>query len=184
MWAFIVSIIALVVALMALPTVFQMIWGRPKIFIQFTDTALSHIPSVRVLWCELTNPPMINPLLKRFFIRRMPAEDVVVHYSIRDTPANNLVFEAAPYIAEYPQALASSRRIRLTASGTPYTFRIVTVDTGKGEVFAIPKDDEKLPICSGIYSVLVEATVDGDKFYQATRRFVVRDTYPYVHWEL
>jgi len=50
-WALIVAIIALVVAIMAIPTVFQMIWGKPKLKIGYDN-----MNGYR-LWMKLQNMP-------------------------------------------------------------------------------------------------------------------------------
>ena len=65
-----IAVAAVVLGLMALPTVFQMIWGRPKIGFRFEEFTQQ---GKRVLGCRLFNKPVTNPLLVFFRVRRESA---------------------------------------------------------------------------------------------------------------
>ncbi len=81
---------ALVVAVMALPTVFQMYGGRPKAQIEFVDTPTDHA-EVFLLEARITNPPPSRHL-RRIGVYRRIAERVDVGFAIYDfDTANNLI---------------------------------------------------------------------------------------------
>ncbi len=65
--SFVLSVTALVLALMALPTVFQMIWGRPKVVILFREGADSS------LRCEFEQSSVCK-WIRYLGVRRTPVE--------------------------------------------------------------------------------------------------------------
>lgn len=94
-WALIITIIALVGGvIMSAPTIFQMIWGKPNIWIE-----LKCIPKNNgtVLCCLLCNYPISNSFLKTIGVYRRNAEDLLIFYEITDI--NNKQF-ALGHISE------------------------------------------------------------------------------------
>ena len=76
----IIGSIAFVVAIMALPTVLQMMCGRPRIRL---DLGLDKIDSGIALQCTIWNEPITNKLLRALRVRRMVAEDVTAVFDIK-----------------------------------------------------------------------------------------------------
>ena len=74
--------------LMATPPIIQMIWGRPKVEIEF---AKEETPSGRVLKCEEFNRPVGNRFLRAIGVCRHPVEDLNVGYQIHEAGSNTVV---------------------------------------------------------------------------------------------
>ena len=76
---------ALVVAVMALPTVAQMIWGKPHVRVEFIiPYSLNKRNPERYLECRLTNPPVNSCLLRILGVYRRTAENVGARFHIED----------------------------------------------------------------------------------------------------
>src|SRR5215210_4585270 len=77
------SIIALVVGFVTLPSVFQMFWGGPDIKLEFKhDDEFER--GIRWLRCEIYNRPIENKVLRVLRVRRAIAEDVFARVELRD----------------------------------------------------------------------------------------------------
>src|SRR5712691_5616336 len=75
-----IALVALVLALIALPTVFQMLWGRPQIEIRF----LKHdIGNASALLCACHNRPISNRFFRALGVVRESA-DISVGFQIFD----------------------------------------------------------------------------------------------------
>lgn len=75
LWALIVGILALGVAIMVLP---QMIWGKPVINLSFESRRERNLIK---LFCEITNQPIENKFLKKIGVYRRPID--IIAESIR-----------------------------------------------------------------------------------------------------
>jgi hypothetical protein len=82
-----IAIIALLVAVMALPTVFQMIWGRPKVDISFEESVGD------VLLCTF-GQPFVAPWLRHLGVRRAPIE-ISVTIEIKNHAGETIAFTIA-----------------------------------------------------------------------------------------
>lgn len=166
---------------MALPTVFQMLWGRSTVHIAFTTKQLQNNFSLSVLWCELTNPPIKCWFLQKLGVQRMPAEDIVAHYQIRDAANNNLVFQPNLYVSEVQGDFSKSLRGRIPPSKTPYRFPIVTFNITTRQVFVVSENNVQQIIPPGAYKVIITVTNEGRKEYHVERTMVVQDRDPYAY---
>jgi hypothetical protein len=69
--ALIISVVALVISIMTLPTAFQMICGKPKIRVKFEKTILNEMTLLRsYLW----NEPVKNRFIRSLGVTREPVE--------------------------------------------------------------------------------------------------------------
>ncbi|MGD0353147.1 MAG: hypothetical protein ABSB38_06600 [Dehalococcoidia bacterium] len=173
--AFIISILALVVALMALPTVFQVFLGKPKLIIHF---GVREVKGGKVLQGELYNPQIRSRLLQIVGIRRMVADDIVVRFSIKNgNDGSNAVAEIVPSLISHA-GIAPAQRISLPPSIFPSQFGIATVEDAEGLV-RVFEQDEILGL--GLYHVFVEVAVEC-KTITAQRDFKVINKPPFAVW--
>jgi hypothetical protein len=175
------TISALVVAIFALVLyVLQMIWGRPKIVLDFD---VSEFEGARLLECEIHNEPIARGLLRMLRIRRMVAEDIMAYFSIKEQGSNRVVFSGdVPHIYAYTGV--KSQRISLAASPFPAIFGIVEVDYGSGVVKVFDeklKFDEEVTLERGAYYTDIKVAADGEHI-RAKRNFEVSDKHPFAYW--
>ncbi len=103
---------ALVVAVMALPTVLEMMWGRPKISL---DLGLEKIDGGIVLECTIWNEPITNKLLTALHVRRMVAEDVTAIFDVKSLSSDRNIFSGyIPKIRDFSGKYA--QRVSLPCS--------------------------------------------------------------------
>lgn len=159
-----------------LPTIFQMIWGRPKLVIGF---GVRELDGSRVLQYELLNPVIKNRFLRWLGVRRMAAEDIITYFSIEDYNNQRLVFAGkVPDILKY-NGTSGAQRISLPTSFFPALIPIVlALDEAK----AIKVFEEDIILQQGKYCAIIVATMEGKK---STKRgnFVVSETHPFIYWE-
>jgi hypothetical protein len=173
--AFIISLLALVVAVMALPTVLQMFWGQPKIVTKFGETP---VDDALVLILEIRNLPITNKLLKFLRVRRLPADDVTAFVDIKNAKGTNKVI-LSELVKIKTLSGVYGYRISLPSSPLSASIGLITV-TGDGKVHTFSeKNATVLP--PDEYSVSVLAVAD-NKAIRIDRHFVVDDKKPYAHW--
>lgn len=173
--AFVISLCALVVAVMTLPTVFQMLWGKPRIKYRFGKT---DDKDGMVLSCELINKPITNHILKILGVRRVPVM-VMVSFQIFEEGTKKPVYTGViPHIVTHSGAIA--QRVMLNSSIAPITVPIILVRKKDGKVFQ-SEDELREALPTGSYYVKLTLTEDGDTRI-THRRFDVSDRYPYAYW--
>ncbi len=77
---FIIGILALVVAIVALPTAAQMFWGRPKVSLSVHQEQADW---GKMLTCRIANQPIDSSFLRKIRVYRQDASDVAVSFTIR-----------------------------------------------------------------------------------------------------
>jgi hypothetical protein len=171
--SFVISLVALVIALMALPTVAQMIFGKPRISIQYN---VREELGYRQLKGEIYNLPITKRLLNLLSVRRMTAEEVMVEWTIKESESLREVF---PTDRKRNWDAGNVFRIARVASNIPFEFDIVAAFNDGKQVK--PSGDPNIVLSSGRYRVDVQLNVEGKKIGQY-REFVVTNEYPYVDW--
>ena len=171
-WAFgLISIIALVVALMVLP---QMIWGRPKVKIR-----PSHISrdAERFIIFEVVSAQITNSILQAIGVYRRPTA-AVANLTIIDTSTNDLLATWPPEIKS--GVGVASHRVVMEPSALPYQVVVASAkNDGKAELIQRSGGTALNP---GTYRAHFK--LFADKYYVASETFVV-GTEPYeLHWEL
>lgn len=181
--ALVISILALVVAAMTLPTMFQMVWGKPKIAQRFV--AVDEPLSITLV-CEVRNEPIRNGILKRLGIRRSPT---IVTASSQlfeqgtNKPQRNVVI---PHIITHDGHLG--QRAIVESSISPITIPIAFVRKKDGKVFQYDSpyfetvDDLQNPLPIGAYTIKVVLTIE-DVDLTTFKNLRVADKYPYAYWE-
>ncbi len=183
-WALIVAIIALVVAVMALPTVFQMIWGKPKLKIDYDN-----MNGYR-LWIKLQNVPITNKFLAAMGVNRNSLDIRSIWISIRSKSDNEL----GPFDVYYGDTtykdirkltLGNARSSHITLLASPLTANIDVAGIrtmAEGKVFVINelgKYDQVLSV--GLYTLELAFMVNGVS-REIEKDFRVNQTKPFVEW--
>ena len=167
MWAFIIAVIALVVAIMVLPTVFQMIWGKPLISIKFSEIDSKDNAYSKILECELINLPLDNPILRQLGVYRRTAEGVAVLCSISE--GINPIKAFVPSIPSLP------------SNFMPFSFPVICVDK-KGSVFIFSQESQHMLLPSGLYTIGIIVTVEGITTFTNSTKLIFQTQTPYAHW--
>ncbi len=173
--AFTIALLALVVGVAALPTVFQMIYGRPKITLESCTTNLK---VGLLLECNIWNEPINNKPLKVMRVHRMPAHDVTAYIEIKQAGTNEI---KVPFFEVRIRSLngAFAQRISLAASPARVSFTVVCRGHTDGIVKA--NDEDKSTLDAGKYVADIGVIAD----YKPIRKqwaFVVSKQEPYLYW--
>ena len=161
--------------MMALPTVAQMIWGKPKLAIAFDSR---DVEGGKVMICQLLNYPITKGFKKKIGVRRMPVEDMIARFSISKYGTNEVVYPGSvPHILRH-DGVMDAQRIHLPASIFPAHFGMASVyyDTKTVKVF---EENTVLPI--GKYIVEVNAQFQENES-DVQGILIVSNEYPYAYW--
>jgi hypothetical protein len=82
-----ISIIALVLALVALPPTFQMIFGRPRLRTEFKEDITG---AGKRLICEISNVPVRSRSLRFIGVRR-DAAAILADFQVREVGTNKVI---------------------------------------------------------------------------------------------
>lgn len=173
--ALIISIIALMVATLTLPTIFQMIWGRPKLMICFD---VIEGDDSRFLVVRVYNQPIKNRFLRLLGVRTEAAEDVNARVIIKEYRSQKVISDVVADIKTYT-GLPDAQRICLPASIFPASIGIVEVKDSDGKAKVYEKD---IFLITGSYSVSVQV-ISAHKTVLAQGEFLVSDNQPFISWD-
>jgi hypothetical protein len=175
--ALILGIIALIFSVMALPTVFQMFWGRPCVRIEF-----SSFESPKKLFCELHSVPITNRFLWRLGVRRESAI-VSADFTIFEDGTNRVILDTARARLFDPADSDARGSLRAALGDEPLFFVCLThVDNNRPAVAmgSLPGQGP-VSIPTGRYLVGVRVNCGGTYFSQ--HRLVTIGTAPvYTGW--
>ena len=181
LWALIISILALGVAIMALPTVFQMVWGRPNIGVTFIDTTDKKAHR-KYLHCQIINYPLENRYLQKLGVYRRPIDDVNIFFSVEDVEKHKIVVAdimATIYTTQNDKPMIS---VSLPVSNIPAMINLVEArDDGYTNTMAhYEAKNIQLPV--GEYCAVVKVkTSEIEKEFH--RNFFVGNEQEDLHWE-
>jgi hypothetical protein len=158
-----IALIALGVAVVALPPVFQMFWGRPQVEVEFK------VDDQGNLLCDIYNRPVSNSFLVWLRVRRETA-CITVGILIQNANTKEVVLHATiPSVIIGDQAM-SLDRINLPPSHSTLSTMIVQI-SGRG---AGTYNSNGLWIHLPAETYRMEMTViDGEKRMEKQRNFVV-----------
>lgn len=173
-----ISVLALFLALLALPTVFQMFWGRPRLVINFGEQAYSFPQGEgKALMCLISNPPVESPVLRKIGVRRAAADDVFAGIRIYEEGTNRVVI---PHIDAQILVDRGMPRTRcsLPPSIPPFPFIVIAFPPEGGPLAANSE-----PIQNGAYYALI-IIGSADQATSAKAHFVVGRTQTETCWGL
>jgi hypothetical protein len=173
--ALIISIIALILAVATLPTIFQMIWGRPRLIVSFD---IIEGDDSRFLVARIYNYPIKNGFLRILGVRTQSAEDVNAKVTIKGCDSKRVISDVVADIKTYT-GLPDAQRICLPASIFPASIGIVEVNDSDGKAKVYEKD---ILLTAGSYSVSLQV-ISAHKTILAQGDFLVIDNQPFIFWD-
>lgn len=178
MWALLISILA---AIMALPTIFQMIWGRPNIGVRFIDTTNKNAHR-KYLHCQIINYPLENRYLQKLGVYRRPVDDVNIFFSVEDVETHKIVVAdimAAIYTTQNDKPMIS---VSLPVSNIPAMINLVEArDDGYTNTMA-HYEAKNIRLLVGKYCAIIKVKTS-EKKKEFRRGFFVGDKQGNLHWE-
>jgi hypothetical protein len=173
-WALALSIVAVILGILALPTVIQMLCNKPHIKIKY---GVSEFEGGRFLECEIFNVPITTGLLRLLHIKAAKAEDIVATFDLSEAGTNRVVHNGTiPKIITIAGSVGS-HGASLAPSTVPAKFEIAQVNFVDQKV-TLYRSHEVIPV--GAYFANVQVNVDGIT-YKASRRFNVKGGHPYIN---
>ena len=161
-WGLFLGAIGVVIGLPALVLAVspfcQMIWGRPKIEIDFVDFTG---PEGKDLICSIYNAPVTNRLLKFVRVRRETG-DLNAAFDIIEEGSNRAVLNAITGLIHDPTSRTSSLVVR----ARPHFhagFPVIVCREGKTGVHD-PRQEELIPIPPGQYRARVLVVCDDEPY--------------------
>jgi hypothetical protein len=183
LWGFIIALIALGIAMLAVPPFLAIVYGQPQIKLQYRfDKGEGEFD---FLGCLITNEPIHNRLLKRLKVERQTAEDVYVYLSIMSLKDNTLIIERINPKIFTPRNPDNMQGVlpRLSTS-FPAQFMVAAISDG-GVTTTPPyggaKKTKRLP--PGRYLASLEIHQASDKVFLFTNTFYVGAKRRETYWE-
>ena len=175
-WEWVALIIGIVTLILVTVSIIRMAFGGPKVRIFFEKVDKEY---GRYLVCQLNNEPIHKGILKYLMVRREVARNVTAGFEIIEQRTNQVI---CPIMQVVIKTLANvaSFRVSLLASFIPAEFAIAGYDRENKEVVIFKEPKQVLSV--GAYKVKVEVLV-GAKLLKDECDFIVRDIYPFIHWE-
>ncbi len=163
---------------MALPTVAQMLWGKPIINLSFE----SRIEGNQIiLFAQITNPPIENKILRMAGVYRRQIDSISVLYSIKDINKSEIIVEDV--ICDiYSSHDIPKSAISLPSSIIPsYIDLVQAVPLSPARTIA-PHQSKNIELPVGKYhaTVIIEASENTKEF---SHNFLVRKEAETIMWE-
>lgn len=169
----VLSFIAFGIAIVALPTIFQMFWGRPTLEVEFTRATKDQ---QRMLGVFVRNPPVKFKPLKRLGIRRDSIQSLTASFQISEAGSGTVVASIREALFYTDEELEPVPRERISL---PPTFSVATsfpvamwMNDGKDVVVAPDRLRDVLSLQPGLYRAKITIMVDGEPS-RYERKFVV-----------
>lgn len=174
--AFIISFVALGVAVLTLPTVAQMFWGRPRITL---DYMVSETQNTRILTCQINNLPITKGFLYKIGVRTETAESIYAGFVIHEYGNERVVFTGAiPPIISW--TTEQSERVNLPASHIPAVFGVIGVNYQSNIISPYDKDTQII-LAPGKYNARIVVYMGGGRIH-GDHNFVVTENHPFAYW--
>jgi hypothetical protein len=164
--SFVIGIIALLVGIMAIPTILQMFFGRPRLTFEADDFTGSE---GRILVLAIKNQPVTNRFLRLVGVER-EAGDVIAFFDIQEMGTGRIVTRAVTGLL----SCAPLRTVGLQARALPnFTVGLTVISTRNGNASILDARPEKtMPIAPGHYVAHI-AIARGQDTYRIDQNFRV-----------
>ena len=173
---FILAAIALVVAVMTLPTAFQMFWGAPKILFEFVENDLEE--GIRQLQVYISNAPIRLRTLRKMGIIRTPV-DIWADFSIYESGTNRLLKHLQRPILMTDKE--KSLQVTLPHTISPAVFIPIIHDPKRA--YVSPFDDEaKTYLSLGKYYIEMTVGTSAQQSYDVRKEFVIGEKAKNSFW--
>lgn len=174
--AIIVATLALVISVMALPTVFQMFWGGPIISVQLAVADLAG--NGKVLRCYVVNEPVRNRFLRWLRIVRQ-ATEVLADFSVVEAGSGTVILNRTR------AKLRTDKEHALQVTVSSFLPAIVPIAVHANGITEILRDDDsKAPITldRGKYRISLDIIHSHDKIFGCSAEFAVGKTKDEIYW--
>jgi hypothetical protein len=174
-WAWIGIVLAGIGIVITAPTIFQMIWGRPRVDVTFETVVESDASSLQVFF---SNPPVMNKVLRFISVRREAVQSLAVQFRIAEAGSGTIIIpihQAPLYTDDSDMENASCRsRIPLPTTYSVGATAMIALWDAQNKCVIIPPDRLRQPIRlkPGYYQAQILLLIDGLP-RQTLRRFVV-----------
>jgi hypothetical protein len=176
--ALIIAILALGLGAMALPTVFQMFWGRPDIRAEFVETIDEH---GKRLTCYLVNRP-VGVFLSKLGVRR-DAGSVFADFVVREVGNDRVAVDTTRALIRDVSAWEAGEGALRAAVHSPFPvgFPILFHRFGHEAVVIDLLHNTRVTIAPGRYCVAV-AVSEGNTLREFRHEFSVGVTTEQTYW--
>jgi len=178
-WGFVewFSIAGSALAIVALPSVFQMIWGAPHLEFDFGATKEGEKGTLR---CTVYNYPIENWFLRKVGVRRESAT-VYAAYKIHGSEFSTEVI--SPILTNYQ---GNSRQVEIAAGPVGAAMGIIFINGDKAYIVEDPRfknlpDAPVSPINAGTYLIQI-LVFCGEKNFKKSAEFVITKNAADSYW--
>jgi hypothetical protein len=158
---------------LALPSYLERRFGAPRLVLRF---GLRDLGDTHVLECQVFNPPIQHPVLRRMGIHHGEAE-ITAGILIREADTNRYITETVPIISIMGAGRSTQQRVTLRESADPALIAIAAAERGENLFDPL---GERLPLMPGEYAADVNVNY-GERRETASAVFVV-PVEGEVHW--
>lgn len=181
-WEWVGIMFAAVGLVMAAPTIFQMVWGRPLVRVRF-DRGVED--GERLLPMYLENPPVKNRLIKRLGVRRQTVQSLTAQFQISEVGSRRIIvpIHQARIYADDDPTDAGRPRIALPPTFSVAACILLVRWDAQNNKAVIPEDRlrQPVPLEPGYYLANIVLLVDGEpQHFQ--HRFVVGRSADDLNW--
>ena len=167
--SFVIGVVALLVGVLAIPTILQMYFGRPRLTFEADDFTG---PDARILLIKIQNEPVKSKLLLLLGIEREPG-GLLAFVSVQKLGTNEILVRAAPGLLN----CTPLRSLGLSARALPgFVVGLAVISTRKGTAHIVDAragdTDDGIPIAPGAYMANI-AIVRGQRTYNIKQTFTV-----------
>ena len=176
--ALVISVIALAVATVALPTAFQMFWGGPQIRFRFTELD----GNGRRLHCEIFNAPIENRMLRHLGVRREPAV-ISARFRVCEAGSNRIVLDTAQaYLIDIAGKDGKGSVHATVTDHFPVTFLCAFQANESNQAIALdPVTKASVALPPGRYRVDTDVTC-GHRLFPEWREMTVGEKPSFSYW--
>ena len=174
--SFVISLFALGISALALPTLFQMYWGGPSVKMETNE---SHVENWRLLRIYIYQPRIKNKFMRKVGVLRQPT-DVQVRYEVFENPTGKLVLPA-----QFPKLKTDREHAPLvTLSGFFPAIIAIAGANGVG-AYLFTGDDMSgnIPLATGRYKISITAIYAMHKEERKSFLFTVNHDSTYLVWD-
>ena len=170
------GIIALILGILMLPTLLQMVWGKPNLKVEF-EAELDGRGNKHLV-CRIRNAPIQSAILSKLGMYTRVAEHVGAHINISRRQRAELVTSFAARILTEPGR--ASRIARLPASNHKAT---ITVALGRsnGQTDILDGGPRVTSVAPGIYSMVMLLSTD-EKIRSISKEFTSGTSPQDLYW--
>ena len=165
-WEWVGIILAGVGLAMASPSIFQMLWGRPLVKVEFGRGIEDE---KRLLLVYLQNPPVKNLILRKLGVRRDTVQSLTVQFRISEFGSGKIIEpirNAKIYSDDDPTDVGKWRMALAPTFSVGARCVIVFWDTQKMKALVPPdRISQLLELSPGYYRVQIIIMVDGEPMH-------------------